>query len=284
MAIPSQDGEYREISLWQPNAIFDWLKYDDEEPELCYLPSRLWLIGLGHLGQAYLWGLGLLPYKTPREVSLVLQDVDIITPSTESTSILSDASMVGLKKTRAMADWAQQRGFDATIYERRFMADFSRQVDEPSIALCGLDNAIGRKALDKIGFDLVVEAGLGRGYRDFQTMRLHVLPGTRSADEIWKSPQQEEDVVNRAAYKELLGTGKLDQCGVTLLAGKAVGAPFVGAIASTLALSEILRMLHDGPLNQLIDLDLLSIEHRQVVQHRNDFRQLNPGYTHCVGG
>ena len=131
------------ISLWQPNAKSDWLRNDDEEPKLAYLPSRLWLIGLGHLGQAYLWGLGLLPYETPRDVSLVLQDVDIITPSTESTSILSDATMVGLKKTRAMADWAEQRGFDTAIHERRFMADFSRQTEEPSIALCGLDNALG---------------------------------------------------------------------------------------------------------------------------------------------
>ena len=87
------------MSLWQPNAESDWLRNDDKEPNLAYLPSRLWLIGLGHLGQAYLWGLGLLPYETPQDVSLVLQDVDVITPSTESTSILTDKNMVGIKKT-----------------------------------------------------------------------------------------------------------------------------------------------------------------------------------------
>ena len=272
------------ISLWQPNAKSNWLRNDDEEPKLAYLPSRLWLIGLGHLGQAYLWGLGLLPYETPRDVSLVLQDIDVITPSTESTSILSDASMVGLKKTRTMADWAARRGFDTALHERRFMADFSRQAEEPSIALCGLDNALGRRALDKVGFDLVVEAGLGRGYRDFRTMRLHVLPGTRPADEIWKPSHEEEVVVDRPAYQKLLGAGKLDQCGITLLAGKAVGGPFVGTVASTLALSEILRMLHGGSLHEMIDLDLLSIEHRHTVEHQGNFRQLNPGYTRCAEG
>ena len=30
---------------------------------------RLWLIGLGHLGQAYLWALGLLPYLEPASAS-----------------------------------------------------------------------------------------------------------------------------------------------------------------------------------------------------------------------
>jgi hypothetical protein len=76
----------------QPAADCDWLSATADEPALELLPSRLWLIGLGHLGQAYLWALGLLPYAHPEETHLVLQDVDIITPSTESTSILTDAT------------------------------------------------------------------------------------------------------------------------------------------------------------------------------------------------
>ena len=46
------------LSLWQPSADINWLKPDSSEPQIIHLPSRLWLIGLGHLGQAYLWGLG----------------------------------------------------------------------------------------------------------------------------------------------------------------------------------------------------------------------------------
>ena len=37
-----------------------------------FLPSRLWLIGLGHLGQTYMWGLGLLPYSNPEVTPLFL--------------------------------------------------------------------------------------------------------------------------------------------------------------------------------------------------------------------
>ena len=134
------------LSLWRPDA--DWLASDADGPQIAYLPSRLWLIGLGHLGQAYLWGLGLLPYKDPGKLSLVLQDIDEITPSTESTSILSDAGMVGQKKTRAMAAWAEKRGFATALHERLFDAYFRRQDGEPTVALCGLDNALGRQALD----------------------------------------------------------------------------------------------------------------------------------------
>jgi hypothetical protein len=267
------------LSLWCPSAEVYWLDSPDNEPELSYLPSRLWLIGLGHLGQAYLWGLGLLPYPSPSMVSLVLQDIDIITPSTQSTSILTDASFVGQKKTRAMAAWAEQRGFCTVIHERLFGGDFQRQTNEPAVALCGIDNALGRRALDKVGFAMVVEAGIGRGYQDFRALRLHTLPGTRAADTIWKATESEENLEQRPAYQKLLADGELDRCGVTLLAGKAVGAPFVGATAACLALSEILRVLHGGVAYQTIELDLQGVEHRSAIEHPYDFSRLNPGFV-----
>ena len=269
------------LSLWEPHKDCDWVSERGEEPDIAYLPSALWLIGLGHLGQAYLWALGLLPYREPADVLLVLQDVDVVTDSTESTSILTDCGMVGRKKTRVMAEWAELRGFTTSIHERLFDARFKRQADdEPAVALCGLDNAEGRRALDQVGFDLVVEAGLGRGYRDFRAMRLHTLPGSRRASEIWRSsPSVDENVKKGPAYQKLLSDGDLDQCGVTLLAGKAVGAPFVGAVAATLALSEILRVLHGGSVHQMIDVDLLSIEHRVVSRNPLDFGDWNPGFS-----
>jgi hypothetical protein len=70
----------------------------------------------------------------------------------------------------------------------------------------------------------------------------------------------------------------MDQCGVTLLAGKAVGAPFVGATAACLVVAEVLRLLHGAPLSQVIDLDLMAMEHRAVVPHRRDFSRINPGF------
>ena len=277
--VPAAGRRISGLSLWCPGTDVDWLQPDEGEPELTYLPSRLWLIGLGHLGQAYLWGLSLLPYRDPAEVNLVLQDIDVITESTESTSILTDAVMVGEKKTRAMAAWAERRGFATSLTERMFAADFDRQADEPSVALCGLDNGAGRRALDQVGFDLIVEAGLGRGHRDFRTMRLHVLPGRRAAADIWKQTWEGEKLEDRPAYAKLMADGVLDRCGMTLLAGKAVGAPFVGSIAATLALSEVLRVLHGGTVYQLIDLDLLSLDQRVASRHPGDFSGLNPGFT-----
>jgi hypothetical protein len=84
-------------------------------------------------------------------------------------------------------------------------------------------------------------------------------------------------------YMKMLEDGELDKCGITLLAGKAVGAPFVGAVAACLAVSEILRLLHGAPVHQLIDVDLKSIDHRVAVLTGRDFSTLNPGYVLACG-
>jgi hypothetical protein len=266
------------LSLWQPSPSYDWLNRCEDEPVLRYLPSQLWLIGLGHLGQAYLWGLGLLPYLDPSGLSLVLQDTDAITPSSVSTSVLCEVGDVGRKKTRAMAEWAERRGFTTSIHERLFDGSFRRQDREPAVALCGVDNALGRRGLDQVGFDFVVEAGLGRNHRDFRSMRIHTLPGSRGSAEMWKAEPVREDVGDRAPYQKLLKDGDLDRCGVTLLAGKAVGAPFVGAVAACLVLSEVLRLLHGGPLHQVVEVDLQSLEQRSAVVRNGGFHNFNPGY------
>ena len=187
--------------------------------------------------------------------------------------------MLGKKKTRAMAAWAEQRGFTTTICERLFDASVRRQIGEPAMGICGLDNALGRLALDKAGFEFVVEAGLGRGHRDFRTMRIHTLPNGRETSNLWNADSATEAVQEGPAYQAMLKNGELDKCGVTLLAGRAVGAPFVGAVAASLTLSEILRLLHGAPVNQLIDLDLQCVEHRSIVKNSCDFSSLNPGFV-----
>jgi hypothetical protein len=77
----------------------------------------------------------------------------------------------------------------------------------------------------------------------------------------------------------MLERGELDRCGVTLLAGKAVGAPFVGAAAATLVIGELLRLLDGGTVHELIDLNLKFPEYRSTVPTPQDFSAFNPGYV-----
>jgi hypothetical protein len=268
------------ISLWKPDALEDWWKAENDGPQLSYLPSKLWLIGLGHLGQAYLWGLCLLPYAKSEEVELVLQDIDTVSASTLSTSILSDAGMIGLRKTRAIAAAMEVRGFGTAIVERKFDASLRVNPDDPQIALCGVDNALARRALGDPGFKLVVEAGLGSGAKDFRAIRIHTFPGAKAPCDLWASGVERIISTEAPAYCDLKSQG-LDQCGVTLLAGKAVGAPFVGMTAAALCLAEVLRHLHGGALFAVHDLDLRSPTSRISIEQKVAPIAFNPGFV-CV--
>jgi hypothetical protein len=83
--LPSAGRRTTGLDLWSLEPGDAWLSPAPDEPASTMLPSKLWLIGLGHLGQAYLWGLGLLPYAAPGKVSLVLQDNDVVTPTCAGT-------------------------------------------------------------------------------------------------------------------------------------------------------------------------------------------------------
>jgi hypothetical protein len=233
------------LSLWRPGA--NWLAADNSEPALAYLPSRLWLIGLGNLGQAFSWLLACLPYETPRDVHLVLQDYDRIAESNDSTSMLSWIADIGKKKSRVVADWLEARGFTTYLEERRFGSWTRRSTDEPGLALCGVDNANARVVLDQAGFDLIVEAGLGGGPQAFRNMSLHTFPASRTPAQIWgrQIAQAEENFEAQPAYQALKQAG-MDKCGLVQLASRTVGVPFVGLIAACLAIAEVLRRLHGG--------------------------------------
>ena len=264
------------LSLWCPE--ISWQEGTARGPDIDRLPSALWLIGLGNLGQAYLWTLGMLPYAVPSEVQLVLQDHDFLALSNDSTSLLTCPDLIGMRKTRVMAGWAEQRGFKTATIERKFNSDFRVHSDEPSLALCGVDNEPARSVLENVGFSKVIEAGLGGGTDDFLGFRTHVFPGGRRAKDIWEPVE-----INRVARIDLPAYEKfaidgVDQCGLTQLAGRTVGAPFVGAIAAAIVISEALRVVNGAHGYDLIDGHLRELKHLTAVKAL-DRTPINPGST-----
>lgn len=272
------------LSLWRPEEPTAWLNGEVHGPVLERLPSRLWLIGLGHLGQAFLWTLGFLPYALPEELELVLQDHDALVEANDSTSLLTTRDLLGEKKTRAMARWCEERGFRATIQERRFAADFRTNDGEPPVALCGVDNPLARAALEGVGFGRVIEAGLGRGTREYLDFQVHTFPAQKSARERWGSALSEvvdNDLVDKPAYKDLSEKG-LDQCGLTTLAGRTVGAPFVGAATAAIVVAELLRLVLGEHRYEVIDGSLRSLDHRRAIISEAQAEPFNPGSTTAI--
>ncbi|MGQ4878866.1 hypothetical protein ACOJCM_09895 [Billgrantia sp. LNSP4103-1] len=267
------------LSLWRPD--LDWQTPEATGPAITRLPSSLWLIGLGNLGQAYLWTLGLLPYEDPGAVNLVLQDFDLLAASNDSTSLLTHQGNIGTHKTRAMSQWADRRGFNTAIMERRFAANFHVGSDDPAIALCGVDNALARSALEDVGFTRVIECGLGGGIKDFLGFRTHVFPGARKARDIWDETSSSQLVrTDLPAYEALAASGA-DRCGLTQLAGRTVGAPFVGALAGSVVISELIRLANGAHTHDLLDGHLRELSHRTVVKS-NNLPPFNPGTTNAT--
>jgi hypothetical protein len=247
------------LSLWQPE--HDWLTADPTEPRLAYLPSRLWIIGLGNLGQAFAWSLAALPYAQAQKPEIVLQDFDDISASNESTSLLSFGKDIGRRKSRVVADWLDVRAFKTFIEERHFGEWTRRSPNEPGVALCGVDNALARMALEDAGFELVVEAGLGAGPAAFRSIALHTFPATRTAKEIWSRQVGDRGELSEhmPAYQHLKSAG-MDACGLTQLASRTVAVPFVGLVSACLAISELLRRLHGGSPLEFVSGSVLSLE------------------------
>lgn len=201
------------------------------------VPS-MWLIGLGHLGQAFAWTLGFM--QSASGATLYLQDADVVTKSTLSTSVLSAQGDLKVKKTRVAANWLERRGYATAIVERRF--DEAQRVGavEPRLALVGVDNVAARRVLEGAGFRFAIDAGLGSGYQDFRAIRMRTFPGPSLAANIWAASDATKASPQAAAYQALLAKGA-DPCGVTTLATRAVGAPFVGCVAAAYVVAELMR-------------------------------------------
>lgn len=268
------------ISLWEPEKSNTWLDCQ-AGPALQILPAKAWLIGLGHLGQAYLWTLGFLPFAQPGDVDLVLQDIDKLSKANDSTSPLTDLSMVGTKKTRAMANWCDMKGYQSRIVEREFNGNFHIADDEPHVALCGVDNPEARSVLEDVGFDRIFEAGLGSGASDFLCFQTHMFPASQQARGIWgnqKGITETHEPISLPPAYQTDGKSEAEACGLTQLAGRSVGSSFVGTVASTLVIAELLRMVMGGTQYETIDGDLRTGTIRGIP-NQEQLPTYNPGLT-----
>lgn len=237
------------LSLWRPDA--DVRSDAAQGVPVHVLPRELWALGLGHLGNAYLWTLAGLPYAEPAEAQFFLADFDHVEPENADAGVLFTPNTRGFK-TRVCSAWLEERGFRTRLVERRLDARFRRGDDEPGLALCGFDSNPARRGLASAEFVRVIESGLGGTADNFDTISLHTLPNERAAAELWPDAsvdEQETDIVRRQrlAQESAAYAGLGDECGRFELAGKAIAVPFVGTAAASFVLAEALRLYHDGP-------------------------------------
>jgi hypothetical protein len=234
-----------------------------EAPEFdeVFLPSAVWLIGIGNLGQAFLWALASLPYADAKSVSLVLQDFDRINEENWATSVLVNDEAYGALKTHAGEKWALAKGFQVRRIDKRLLETDRLDNEDPRVALSGLDKLEPRRHLAKVGFDCIVDAGLGRTPNEFDRYRVTIFDHERPIDQHFakeKDATARQDVPQNPAYHAL--EQAIGRCGAVEIAGASAAAPYVSAIAAVISISRLIA-LSSGckvPANEVGKLSSLS--------------------------
>jgi len=207
-----------------------------------FLPSAVWLVGLGNLGQAYLWTLSALPYLNPADLKLILQDRDRVSEENWGTSVLVQEKNYGELKTMIGERWALAKGFDARRLDRRLLTHDRLDADDPRIALSGVDKIEARKIMAKIGFHSIIDAGLGRTYSDFNRYRVTVFDHEHPIDKHFDGQEDKapEALPGNPAYQGL--EAEIGSCGAAEIAGASVAAPFVSSFAAAVAISRLIAV------------------------------------------
>jgi hypothetical protein len=151
-----------------------------------FLPRDLWVLGLGHLGNAYLWALAALPYANPASTEIFLNDFDSVESENGETGMIFGIADQGTHKTRICSRWLEARGFRTRIIERRFDSTFrcrnAKPDAEPKLAFCGFDSNPARRDLEAAGFTRVLESGHGEQKANMRCFS----PWTRVANACWR--------------------------------------------------------------------------------------------------
>lgn len=277
------------LSLWRPD--LDWSADEAIGPPLQYLPASLWLLGLGHLGQAYAWTLGMLPYAAPEDVQLALMDFDVIVSGNIATQLLVEANHANRRKTRIVAAALESCGFGTRLIERVYDEHFhpsahaSPARNEPTVALAGFDDVTPRRLLGQAGFDHIVDAGLGAGPVEYLDMVIHTFPAPEDPRSAFIQQPPPARPLPKPYEAEITRQAKagLDQsaarCGMLDMAGVTVGAAFVGTFASSIVIADILRVLHGGNNYSVVSVDMRNPSGIHAVPNSAPGEYPNLAYT-----
>jgi len=237
----------QQLSLWSPELGPEVGAQPEPPLNEILLPRDLWFIGLGNLGQAYLWSLTMLPYSSPQQVMLFLQDDQTVGKENWGTSILVRRGKYGSLKTRIAEDWSLARGFQVRRIDRRLNEHVFRSGTEPGIALAGLDSMPARRLLGHPGFEYIIDVGLGATVEAYRSFRINVFDSTRNPVDHFQGVEDQtreeaEKLLQLPAYQEIALNRGDSGCGAAMLADMSVAVPFVSAFVGALSITQAIRI------------------------------------------
>ena len=221
------------------------------------VPDKLWFLGLGHLGQGFVWNLCLLGVRGGRAVA---QDDQTVGDENEATSLLVLPSDLRTK-TRVAARWLEACDWKTNVIERRHQGDIQVTQDDPPYLLCGLDRLQPRLTMARHGFEFMIDAGLGHGAHDFEGIQIRTIAKGQSIAGLWNEkpqPQADSPLMDKEAYRDL--EKRIGRCGIVSFAEASTAVPYVGAAAGALVIAQAIRLASLQPNPCFMQIELASPE------------------------
>ena len=254
------------ISLWNLNSGENWFKRENEGPHELNMPRNIWALGLGHLGQAYLWTLGLMPFKNPEKSLLLLQDADVIDTENIGSQILCFDNNVGKPKTRPCLDFLEGLGFRTQIVEKPFMKGDSSQdwMKSFPILLNGVDNIKTRKGISNEQLELFIDGATNGTLALFDSFTMkNINKIEKNTNELWpEESTNDEKILHKKLYDKY---EKSQKCGQLTNIG--ISTPFVGLLGATIVIAELFRSLNCGKAYSIITLQLRDLTNLSAIEN-----------------
>ncbi|MCX6238804.1 MAG: ThiF family adenylyltransferase [Bacteroidia bacterium] len=252
------------ISLWNLNAAKEWFNDENDGPNNVYLPRNIWTLGLGHLGQAYLWTLGLMPFNIPNETLFLLQDADIVEPENIGSQVLCSEQNIGRPKTRACMIFLENLNFKTQIVEKPFIWGDSEQdwMKIYPFLLNGVDNIKTRKSINKDSLKLFLDGATNGKFDLFDSFTMKNISNIeKNISMIWPKEEENDVIFLKNLYQKY---EKTHLCGK--LANIGISTPFVGLFGSTIIISELLRSLNQGIRYSIVTFQLRDLSSMEAIE------------------
>jgi hypothetical protein len=190
-------------------------------------------------------------------MELVLQDDQNAGEENEATGMLTRGNYIGRRKARIAAAWFDRPGWSTRLIERRHYGDMPVLDTDPSIVITSLDVPEARLLIARSGFEYMIDAGIGHGPVDFESLQIRILQRGVDPSSFWSSPERPKNVdriLEQEAYRAQ--EGQSGRCGTRTLANASVSVPFVGAAVGALTIVQAIRLASMQTTAQMMQMEL----------------------------
>jgi molybdopterin/thiamine biosynthesis adenylyltransferase len=220
-------------------------------PKVVHLPKNLLLVGLGHLGQGFLWNLVQLPGCGD---VLALQDRQVAGLENVGTGVLTSAADLGSRKTRVAERAPAFVGWDVAVLDAPFEPGMRILQEQIPVVISALDSVEPRQWILQAGYQVMLDIGVGHGPVDFEMGQVRVF--AKGAQSTWSALAKLKDVDALRDSRAYADEKARDQCGAYSLAQASVAVPFVGLALGAVAVTQLLRLGAMLPVADLLQVEL----------------------------